>query len=471
MKVPFVGPSYTVRSLNADAQKSLNCYLEVDQTSDRAPVALYGRPGSTVAFTLPTSPTRGCIAQGSNSFWVAGDSVYVVNSSLVATLLGTIGTSTGRVSMASNGTEVIIVDGVNGWLATTTTLTQITDGDFPNGVRVVTQQDGYFIVTGNDSDAFYLNETPRVGDAWSGTEFASAEGSPDYTIGCISDHRELWLFGETSIEIWVNTGNPDFPFERSNTTFIEQGCAAAQTIAAMNNTLYWMGRSKQGDGMVFKAQGYTPVRISTHAIEKAILSYGDISDAFSFCFQMEGHSFYVLTFPTSNATWVYDASTEQWAEWSWRDPNLNTDNRWRPNCYCFQASKHLAGDYESGDVYELSLDVNTDDGVPIRFLRRSQTMQRDQKRLFFSVLQVDMETASTTDPAANPTMMLRWSDDGGHSWSDYRSVSIGKVGQYGARARFTRLGQGRNRVWEISITDDVPRAILGAFAEVKAGAN
>lgn len=471
MKIPFVGPSYQSRSLNADNQRSVNCYLELDQTSERAPLALYGRPGYSTVFTFPTYPNRGCIQQGNESFWVAGNTVYVVDSLYVATALGTINTSSGRVSMASNGTQVIIVDGVDGWLATSSTLTEITDVDFPNGVRVVTQQDGYFIATGNDSDYFYINETPRVGDAWSGTDFASAEGSPDYTIGCISDHRELWLFGQKTIEIWVNTGNPDFPFERSNTTFIEQGCGAAATIAAMNNTLYWLGSSKQGDGIVFKAQGYTPIRISTHAVEQAILSYGDVSDALSFCFQMAGHSFYVLTFPSADATWVYDAATEQWFEWTWREPNLNTEHRWRPNCYCFVNGEHLVGDFETGDVYALSLDLNTDDEDPVLFLRQSQTTQKEQKRLFFDVMQVDMETGVATQPGEDPQMMLRFSDDGGHTWSQIRQVSIGAVGQYGARARFTRCGQGRNRIWEISITDDVRRAVIGAFANVKVGAN
>ena len=199
------------------------------------------------------------------------------------TTIGTIGTVSDTVSMASNGTEIILVDGSAGYLINTTanTVTQITDPDFPNGVRRATYQDGYFIVAGDNSQKFYISGLLN-GSAWDGLDFASAEGAPDNTIGLISDHRELWLFGDTSAEIWVNTGNADFPFERSGNAFIEHGCAAAASVAKLDNTVFWLGADDRGSGIVWRAQGYTPVRISTHAVEKAISGYADISDAVAF---------------------------------------------------------------------------------------------------------------------------------------------------------------------------------------------
>ena len=179
MKIPFVGPSDQARSTNASAQRSVNCYLEMNNASPRAPIALYGTPGLSSAFTLPTVSIRGSAILGAFAIYVSGNGVYKVDSAYTATLLGSIGTSTGPVGITSNGTQVLIVDGVAGWLATTTTLTQITDVDFPAGVTSADFLDGYFIVAGDGTQLFYINEVPNQGSGWNGLDFGSAEGAPD----------------------------------------------------------------------------------------------------------------------------------------------------------------------------------------------------------------------------------------------------------------------------------------------------
>jgi len=469
VKIAFVGPAYQARSLNADAQRAVNVYLEMDNASPRAPVALYGTPGTVLRFGFGDAPVRGCIVQGVYSYWVAGSSVYRVSTSYTATLLGTIGTATGEVGMASNGTEVLIVDGVGGWIATTSALTQIVDVDFPNGVRRCAFQDGYFIVTGDGSQKFYINESINSGTNWNGTEFASAEGSPDNTVGVISDHRELWLFGSGATEVWVNTGNADFPFERSGNTFIEHGCAAAGTVAKLDNTVFWLGQDDRGGLVVWRAQGYTPSRISTHAIEHAIQGYATFSDAFAYTYQQEGHAFYVLTFPTADKTWCFDVATGQWHERVWKEPNLNTLHRHRSNCHCYFDGKHLVGDFESGNVYEFDLDTNTDNGEAILRLRATQTLDAPgANRVFYEYLQVDMESG-VGSVTLDPQLMLRYSNDGGHTWSNIKTKGIGKSGEYGKRVRFGPSGAGRNRVWEISMTDDAKFAVLGAYCGFQAG--
>lgn len=472
-KLPFVGPAYSARSLNADAQKSVNCYLELDNASPRAPVALYGTPGTVRKFTLPKGPVRAAWKDGAHSWWVAGDTVYRVDANYAIVALGTIGTSTGEVGMCSNGQQVLIVDGVGGWIidTSTSTLKRIDSEGFPTGVRRATYQDGYFIVTGQPgSQSFWINQTPYDGAVWDALDFASAEGSPDNTIGLISDHRELWLFGELTAEVWVNTGSSDFPFQRSGNTFIEHGCAAAGTICKADNTVLWLGADDKGSGIVWRAAGYTPTRISTHALEHALAGYV-ISDAFAFTYQQEGHIFYVLTFPTAQATWVYDASTQTWHERAWMNPATGVLSRWRANCSVFFNGLHLVGDYQSGAVYALDLDTFTDDGGPIKRIRATATAEGLQNRLFYSSLQVDMETGVglSTGQGSDPRLMLRYSNDGGHTWSNEKTASAGKAGEYGARARFNRLGSGRNRVWELSMSDPVKFAILGAVVEGEAG--
>jgi len=461
VKIPFLGTSGAVRSVNADQQRTLNCYLEMDNGSPRAPVALYGTPGLVLRATLGGA-VRGCIAEGGYTWWVGGNTVYRMSSAYAVTTVGTIGTSTGEVGIASNGAQLLIVDGSAGYIVTvaSATIGLITDSDFPNGVQRTTYQDGYFAVTGKaGSPSFWINQTPYAGTSWDALDFASSEGSPDNTIGIISDHRELWLFGEKSAEVWVNTGSSDFPFARSGNAFIEHGCAAAGTIAKADNTVFWLGADDKGQGIVWRADGYTPVRISTHAMEKALGGY-TVASATALTYQQEGHVFYVLNFP--EATWVYDASTQVWHERAYMDPATSALSRWRGACHCYLGGS-LVGDYTNGKVYSLDLDTYTDAGDAILRLRTAQTLSQDQAWVFFPSMQVDMETGVglATGQGSDPLLMLRFSDDG-HTWSNVKTATIGKVGEYGARAKFNRLGRSRNRTWEISMTDPVRFAVFGA---------
>jgi len=472
-KLPFVGPSYEARSLNANAQRTLNCYVELDNTSQRAPIALYGTPGTMRRLTFPTSPVRAGFKEGAYTWWVAGNVVYRVDADYQVLALGEIATYTGEVGLASNGGQVLLIDGANGWLidVNASTLAAITDPEFPHGVTRAAYQDSFFLVTGDGTGKFYINETPNDGSKWNGLDFASAEGSPDNTIAIISDHREVWLFGELTTEVWSNTGNADFPFMRSGNVFLEHGCAAAGTVAKADNTVFWLGADDKGAGIVWRADGYTPQRISTHAIERAIGAYARIDDAFAFTYQQEGHIFYVLTFPAAGATWCYDAATQLWHERAWRDPDNGQLTRWRPSCHVYANGEHLVGDFETGDVYALDLDACTDAGAPILRQRRTAAGEALQQRMFFSSLQVDMETGVGLDDGqgAAPLLMLRYSSDGGHTWSPERVATVGAAGQYGARAKFNRLGSGRNRVWEISMTDPVKFAVFGAVVDGEAG--
>lgn len=472
MKIPFVGPSQQARSLNQDAQRSVNCFLEIDQASPQRMSGLYGTPGLRLVETLADAPCRGGIVMGEHAYLVAGSHVYRMTTNFNVVDIGLINTNTGPVGMAQNGAQVIVVDGSSGYIVTVGAVTEIADPDFPAGVTQVTTIDGFFLATGlADSEQIFINETPRNGRRWNGTDFASAEGSPDFTIACTASNRELWLFGADSAEIWVNTGNADFPFERASNAFIECGCGAAWTVATMDNTVYWLGSGSDGTGVVYRAEGYTPRRISTHALERAIASYGDVSDAQAYTYAMEGHSFYVLSFPSADHTWFFDAATQQWYEWLWRDPNLNTLHRHRAAFTLYYNGAWLAGDRETGDVYVIDFDTYKDGPDPIKRIRTAQTMNDEGARLFFDRLQVDMETGvgRITGQGRDPLLMLRYSNDGGHTWSNEKTVSIGAVGKYGARAIFNRLGSGYNRVWEISMTDPVQFAVFGAFVDVTKG--
>lgn len=462
----FIGGAYQARSKNIDSQRCVNLYAELDQTG-KSTVALYGTPGKVRKVTPTNGPCRGSIVFSGYLFVVIGSGIYKIDTSWSSTLIGTLLTSSGRVSMAQNGQQIMLVDGTYGYTCSTTTLSQIVNGSFPDNPQVVSFQDGYFVVNRGNTQQFYIS-TLYDGTGWDALDFGSSEGYPDKLISLISDHRELWLFGETTVEVFYNSGNADFPFERISGAYIETGCAAPFSVAKMDNSVFWLSRDDRGNGIVYRANGYQPVRVSTHAIEYAISTYSVISDAFAYTYQQEGHAFYVLTFPTESKTWTFDVSTNLWHERAYTDSEGNL-KRDRSNCYSFFNGYHVVGDWENGKIYTLDPDVYDDDGDEISSIRACQHLSSDLKNQFFHELQIDLEAGVGLEDGTDPQISLRWSDDGGHTWSNEHFRSMGKIGEYKKRARWTRLGKSRDRIFEAKITDKVKRVLIGASSRVTVG--
>jgi hypothetical protein len=268
--------------------------------------------------------------------------------------------------------------------------------------------------------------------------------------------------------VWYDSGNATFPIERIQGAFNEIGCAAAYSVAKLDNGIFWLGSDARGNGVVYRANGYTGVRVSTHAIEFAIQGYGDLSDAIAYTYQQEGHAFYVLIFPSAGATWVYDVSTNSWSE---RAGFANGEfDRHRSNCQMNFNSEVIVGDYANGNIYAFDLDVYADNGAEQKWLRSWRALPsntNDLKRTAQHSLQLDCETGVglSTGQGSDPQVMLRWSDDGGHTWSSEHWRSMGAIGAYGTRTIWRRLGMTtkiRDRVLEISGTDPVKIVIVGA---------
>lgn len=470
MKLPFLGDAYRARSPNAAAERTLNLYPEVDPHNKEV-IALYGTPGLVTKITMAESPVRQIFAFEDTLYVVAGDKFYTVTTAYVATERGTLNTSTGFVSMATDGLNVIVVDGTNGYLynIAVPAFSVISDVDFPDNSTIAEVQDTYFIVLESGSQRFHISTD---GSTWIGTDFASAEGKPDNLVSMISDHRELWLFGANTTEVWVNTGNADFPFERVQGAFIEHGCAAVASVAKMDNSIFWLGADDRGTGMVWRAVGYSPARISTYAIEYAISQHtaAEIAAAIAYTYQQEGHAFYVLT--VGDETWVYDASTNMWHQRGYTVPESGALIRHRSNCYAFFNSIHLVGDYENGKIYQLDLDTYTDAGDYIKSTRACRHISNDEKEILHKQFLLDMESGvglTGTGQGTDPQIMLRWSDDGGHTWSNEHWASCGKIGKYAKRVIWRRLGRSRDRIYEASITDPVKRCFVGATIIAEAG--
>jgi hypothetical protein len=330
-----------------------------------------------------------------------------------------------------------------------------------------TYQDSYIIFPNTDGTYGWTN----IGDAQSlnALNFASSEANPDPIIATLSDHRELWLFNTETTEIAQTSGDADLVFVR--TAMIEYGCAAKYSPAKSDSTVFWLSANDSGSGMVMMAEGYSPTRISTYALETAIAGYGDVSDAWGYCYQQNGHTFYTLTFP-GRATWAFDASSRRWTRLSYFNATTGEDEQHRGNAYMYLGGTHMVGDYVSGALYALDLDTHTDNGNPIRRERAWAVIQNNGKWLRHDRLELMAEMGVGLDgitpptPGADPLWILDWSDDGAHNFSNSREVHIGRIGEYRNRGVARRLGLARTRVYRLRTTEPVKIAVYGVNLDV-----
>ena len=534
MKTPILGSAYVARSVNAADNRMVNLFPEIVPEGGKEPAFLQRAPGLTTLATVGTGPIRGLWTYGNYGYAVSGDTLYRIDSSWNAVAKGFVAGS-GPVSMADNGTQLFIAANPQGYIynVTTDVFQQITDPDFP-GAGTVGYIDGYFTFNEPNSQKIWVTQL-LDGTSVDPLEFASAEGNPDNVVAVFVDHREVWVFGTNSTEVWYDAGLLDFPLTRIQGAFNELGCAAPYSIAKMDNQIYWLGKDARGQGIVYKAAGYIGQRVSTHAIEWQMQEYANISDATGYTYQQDGHSFYVLNFPSADTTWVYDVATGAWHE---RASFANGDfNRHRADNQMFFNSTTVVGDYENGKIYEFDLNVYADDGVPQKWLRSWRALPTGANNLARTIqhyMQLDCETgvglnaypaydaedlatesgnilvaqfvqgylttqagdqlvteandnneplvtqvqpaedyngyvleteAYTAAPGYTPQAMLRWSDDGGHTWSNEHWKSMGRIGRFGHRTIWRRLGATmkiRDRVYEVSGTDPVRIYVMGA---------
>ena len=470
MQTPILGQSYVARSVNAADSRMVNLFPEATPQAGKTAGFLNRAPGLRLLATLGTGPIRGLWSPDPNGLYayvISGNTFYRIDTSYNAEAYGYV-SGTGQVSMADNGTQLFIASNPDGYIFNMTTLifAPITDVDFPGAVTVG-YLDGYFVFNEPNSQRVWTTVL-LDGSSVDPLDFASAEGSPDGLVSLIIDHREAWLFGTNSVEVWYDAANAGFPLTRIQGAYNEIGCVAAYSVAKLDNGVFWLGGDARGEGIVYRTNGYTGQRISTHAIEWQIQQYGNISDAIGYTYQQDGHAFYVLIFPSAGATWVYDVATDNWHE---RAAWVNGEyTRHRSNCQMAFNHEVIVGDYNDGRVYAFDLETYSDDDQPQRWLRSWRALPQDQNTLIRTAqhsLQLDAETGVGLNSGQGdaPEVMLRWSDDGGHTWSNEHWSSMGAIGAYGTRTFWRRLGMTnklRDRVYEVSGTDPVKIAIVGA---------
>lgn len=380
------------------------------------------------------------------------------------TLTLTFGTGTGN-----TGTYVVSTSQT----VSSTTLYALNFSVLPNsdgafaGADVVDIVDNYFVYNRPGTQQF--GSSNPLSPISSALAFSSKDGAPDDLVSLIIDHRELYLLGEVSSEVWVDSGLFPFAFQRIPGTSTQHGIAAKFSIARVGNSFAYVSRNIRGQAQIMMMNGYVPTRISTHAVEQTLTDQF-VSDARAWTYQLEGHEVYVVSFPTLDLTWAYDISTGMWHKWLWVDTN-NVFHRHRGNCHASFQGYNLVGDWENGNLYQLDALNYTDNGNEIRRLRRAPHLISDYQRQYFHELQVHFQPGVGLPNGSAPQAMLRWSDDGGSTWSNEHWSSIGVQGAYQNRAIWRRLGQARDRIFEVVVTDPVKAVITAANLKADAGVN
>jgi hypothetical protein len=444
MRLPnFCGASYTGQSLIADAERLMNWYPErADSPAAKNQYTLYPTPGQSALLTVSDVGTRGLFAMNARTHGVIGTGVYeVFPSTMTATKRGTILQDTNPAQITYNGAAggqlAIASGGALYYLNLSTNLVSTVSGVAALQVGMI---DGYFVAFDPTTAKIRLSPLNDTSGTWDPTQFAQRSIAPDpWAAMLCADRlgtREVWLIGEQTGEVWYDAGAFPFPLAPIPGAIFKYGTPAPWSVAVAGSLVIWLSRNSDGAGQVVAARGYTPQVISTKAVETAISGYqrtATITDAEAFSYQAEGHTFYVLKFPSANATWVYDVTTQLWAERGTWNAAQNRYDAWHPRVHCYTGSQHLVGESGSGTIAVLDVTTGTEaDGAPIRRLRRAPGFFSEGRQVTYRRLQLELETGVgvASGQGSTPLVMLRTSDDGGKTWGRERQASAGAIGAY-----------------------------------------
>ena len=466
------------RSLNVSDNQLVNLFPEIVETKDGKDVgAFYPAPGLTLKTTCGAGPIRGMAVwtlQGGTQVLlvVSGTQVFLLTPSFASTLCTGIALQSGSTacSIITNNTQAAIFFGGS--------------ATYQDGFGLVNNGSGYLVNSANVVSGISLPFSPSVGSnqwwqsnlfdlsTWQALNFTSSAGAPDNVQALFDIHREVWVLKSNETEIWANAGLPGFAFQRLDGVYIQTGISAPSSLAASGESMLWLAQNSNGQAIVVEAVGYQVRPVSTQALTTIWQGYATTADAEGFAFQQGGHRFYQITFPTAGVSWRYDltssdlAGVPMWHQVAGFSAGQFTRHPARTGV--FFAGLNLVGDYQNGNIYALDPTAQLDNGAQRKWLRTWRALPKAVNMpMRFTALEIQMMTGMQVPAGTTPQCMLRWSDDGGHSWSDQRIAAAGPTGQTAQRVKFNRLGAtrrntGLDRIFELSSTDQFGVALTGA---------
>ena len=479
-RINLTGGDYRTPSLIGAAQQSVNLYTEYVPAAEGEPVKAITcqTPGLRFLGQFPTGEWRQLYtASNGDLYGVCDDTVYYITPQFVGRPIVGLTTSTGFVSMSDNSETLVAVDatppsnGLSGGIQIdlgTRIATPLGDATTNfQGADFVDFLSTFLVFNEHGTPNFYASGSLAV--TFDPLDFAAKATAPDSLVAPVATRGQLWLLGQTTSEVWTLSGAADFPFQQLPGALIEHGCAAVGSIAKSDGAIFFLSRDKQGRAVVLKASGYQAQRISTHALEAMFKTY-IVADARAYCWQWNGHVFYVLIFPTQNITWVYDEATQLWHQWA-SAQGAAALNRHRSNCFAYAYDTYVVGDYANGALYALDPNTFTDNTTPIPRIRSFPHMVEDDNRIAYRRFVADMDVGTSLPADSAAVVTLTFSDDRGATFGAPLTLPLGTAGQTGLSLQFRRLGMARDRIFKLSWNAAAPIALNGAFIDVDVAAS
>jgi hypothetical protein len=465
----FIGGAYTDRYPQLAADQLINLYPQpVESGTGRSPAGLVGTPGLRQFAGGLAGAVRGLWAGGDLCFCAAGSQLYQVYETGGVKSWGNIDDDQLPVGMFPTQDELFIVSAGKGWRWGGSTVEAVLLG---GGSQLEASAgaflDGHFLaIDPSVSPIRFRRSATFDASTWATLNYAEKEAHGDGLLWMMADHKDLWLWGTDTLEIWRQnySANPDaFPWEPDPGAFQQIGNVAPYATVQMPRGTGWLAGDTRGEIYALWSQGYNPKRISTHAVEAAWSNYTGKADAEAYVYAEDGHYFWVISFPNDDATWVYDVTTGLWHQRGWWDGA--TVRRHRSRGHAFVWNKHLVGDFQHGTIYQMSLDLSSDDGVAIHRRRRAPYIVEAEQKIFYHQFQLVADLNVATD------FTLAWSDDGAESFVGNLVVNSGAPAD-DQRIQWRRLGSARHRVFQVSALSSTAKiALVDAHIRATPGAN
>jgi len=459
------------RSGAAGLQSLVNLYAEPVEAEGRTDWVLYSTPAKSSFATIGGGTVRGQITANDVHYAVVGTSLYSVTSAGATTNLGTIEGSA-LVDMSFNGAQLDIVAELKSYTFDPTgpTLSEITDSDFEQASSV-TNLGGYSVYSVKDEGRFRWSAFNNSA-SFDPLHFATAEAESDALVCVRKVGNEIALLGKETTEWWYLTGDIDSLFARVNAPAAEVGCVSRDSVRIVDSGLTWVGRDGKAGGVaVYRAEGYTPRKISTPEVDGYLESVSTLSNLHAMVYQSRGHLFYVLTNP-NEWTLAWDVSTNQWAYRKSGSFAMGAEpaGGWDAVTFALNGSKQIVG-ASDGNLYELAADTNSESSMGIVREATSAQIYKGGRRTFMTRLELEIEAGVGDLTTTAPVVMASWSDDGGKTWSAPREAGMGAIGEYKWRAFWLACGSFRQRIIKFRVTDAVKVVMLSAHADMHVGAH
>lgn len=469
----LAGSSYSNLAGNINAQTCINWYVVPAGPKARIKAGLYPTAGTTFIKSIGAGPFRGSIGHKGKAYFLSGSEFIEMDSTENTTAIsGTVATTSGLVDMCSNGDfgdQILLVDGTEGYIFDGSTLAAVADVDFPSNPTSCVYLDGYAIITTQDTGFFYISNLNDF-SGWVATQFANAERDPDNLVRAFVNNRDLILFGEYTTEIGTNTGAYPFPFEAYANGLFDIGLDARHSVARANNKVMWLSKDRRGKKQIQTSTGTNYKPLSTLAIDYQISTYSTTSDAEAFTYSEYGMDFYQITFPSAGITWVCNLTVyEIDPEYAWFQKKTGT-TRHIASTYLYFNNKHYVGAWDSSNLYSMDSGVYLDNTTSIIRERTTEVVTTDiNRRLRHYGLELLFQpgTGLITGQGSDPQISVDWSDDGGRTWSNVRSVDLGGIGNYSKRLLLNHLGMARARIYRIRASDPVKLVGLEGYLDVE----